>query len=175
MAGGVRPYHTIMPGMLLRDGKARMSFGVMGGHMQPQGHVQMVLRVALFRQNPQAACDAPRWYLSPEGELGLERELRQAVGGARAPRTSKWGRVREQARVKVVVVSFGTIRTAATEPARHAPFAAPPFHQTRTIPNEPDRVQLWRERPLLGDGVVLRWPGAVPRTGLQRKKDRQEA
>jgi gamma-glutamyltranspeptidase/glutathione hydrolase len=86
VAGGVRPYHTIMPGMLMRDGKAQMSFGVMGGHMQPQGHVQMVLRLALHGQNPQAACDAPRWYVSPRGELGLEPELRQAVGEALARR-----------------------------------------------------------------------------------------
>jgi gamma-glutamyltranspeptidase / glutathione hydrolase len=86
VAGGVRPYHTIMPGMLLRGGKAQMSFGVMGGHMQPQGHVQMVLRLALYGQNPQAACDAPRWYVSPEGELGLEPELQLAVGEALARR-----------------------------------------------------------------------------------------
>jgi gamma-glutamyltranspeptidase/glutathione hydrolase len=86
VAGGVRPYHTIMPGMLLRDGKAQMSFGVMGGHMQPQGHVQMVLRLGLYGQNPQAACDAPRWYVSPQGELGLEPELKQGVGEALARR-----------------------------------------------------------------------------------------
>jgi gamma-glutamyltranspeptidase/glutathione hydrolase len=100
VAGGVRPYHTIMPGMLLGGGRARgdrlddggsldhgslgrqalMSFGVMGGHMQPQGHVQMVLRVALFGQNPQAACDAPRWYVAPDGRIGLEPELAASVG-----------------------------------------------------------------------------------------------
>ncbi|HTV24493.1 MAG TPA: gamma-glutamyltransferase family protein [Polyangiaceae bacterium] len=86
VAGGVRPYHTIMPGMLLRGGQARMSFGVMGGHMQPQGHVQMVLRVAIFGQNPQAACDAPRWYVSPDGRVGLEPELYRAVGASLARR-----------------------------------------------------------------------------------------
>ncbi len=80
VAGGVRPYHTIMPGMLTRSGQPAMSFGVMGGHMQPQGHVQLVLRVALFAQNPQTACDAPRWYLSPDSEVGLEPQLETAVG-----------------------------------------------------------------------------------------------
>jgi gamma-glutamyltranspeptidase/glutathione hydrolase len=82
VAGGVRPYHTIMPGMLLEKGEARMSFGVMGGHMQPQGHVQLVLRVALFGQNPQTACDAPRWYVAPDGSVGLEPELEAAVGAS---------------------------------------------------------------------------------------------
>jgi gamma-glutamyltranspeptidase/glutathione hydrolase len=86
VAGGARPYHTIMPGMLIRDGAALMSFGVMGGHMQPQGHVQMVLRVALFGQNPQAACDAPRWYVAPDGRIGLEPELQASVGANLAAR-----------------------------------------------------------------------------------------
>jgi gamma-glutamyltranspeptidase/glutathione hydrolase len=80
VAGGVRPYHTIMPGMLMRGGRALMSFGVMGGHMQPQGHVQLVTRVVLFGQNPQTACDAPRWYVAPDGSIGLEPELEASVG-----------------------------------------------------------------------------------------------
>jgi gamma-glutamyltranspeptidase / glutathione hydrolase len=75
VAGGARPYHTIMPGFLLRGGKPAMSFGVMGGHMQPQGHVQLVLRTVLHRQNPQAACDAPRWYVGERSEVALEPEL----------------------------------------------------------------------------------------------------
>jgi gamma-glutamyltranspeptidase / glutathione hydrolase len=79
VAGGVRPYHTIMPGFLLRAGKAAMSFGVMGGHMQPQGHVQLVLRTVLHRQNPQAVCDAPRWYLGEHSEVALESELGQEL------------------------------------------------------------------------------------------------
>ena len=59
VAGGKRPFHTIMPGFVTRGGKASAAFGVMGGHMQPQGHVQMVLRSTRTSQNPQAACDAP--------------------------------------------------------------------------------------------------------------------
>jgi gamma-glutamyltranspeptidase / glutathione hydrolase len=82
VAGGVRPYHTIMPGMLKRGGRAVMSFGVMGGHMQPQGHVQLVTRVVVFGQNPQTACDAPRWYVAPDGSVGLEPELHAEVGAA---------------------------------------------------------------------------------------------
>lgn len=79
VAGGVRPYHTIMPGFLMRAGKAAMSFGVMGGHMQPQGHVQLVLRVVLHGQNPQAACDAPRWHVTGAAQLALESEFGAGV------------------------------------------------------------------------------------------------
>ena len=60
-AGGKRPYHTIIPAFVTRDDEPVMSFGVMGGPMQPQGHLQMMVRVFLHGQNPQAAADAPRW------------------------------------------------------------------------------------------------------------------
>ncbi len=56
-----RPFHTIIPGFVTRDGLADMSFGVMGGPMQAQGHVQMVMRCLIAGQTPQAASDAPRW------------------------------------------------------------------------------------------------------------------
>ncbi|HEX9180079.1 MAG TPA: gamma-glutamyltransferase, partial [Burkholderiales bacterium] len=56
-----RPFHTILPGFVTRGGQALMSFGVMGAAMQPQGHVQMMVRIFDHGQNPQAACDAPRW------------------------------------------------------------------------------------------------------------------
>lgn len=61
VAPGKRPFHTIIPGFLMRNGAPLASFGVMGGSMQAQGHVQMTSRIADFGQNPQAANDAPRW------------------------------------------------------------------------------------------------------------------
>ncbi len=58
---GKRPFHTIIPAFLTKDGKPLMSFGVMGGDMQPQGHMQTLVRMLDYKQQPQAACDAPRW------------------------------------------------------------------------------------------------------------------
>ena len=58
---GKRPFHTIIPAFLTKDGQPVMSYGVMGGDMQPQGHLQTLVRMLDYRQHPQAACDAPRW------------------------------------------------------------------------------------------------------------------
>ncbi len=58
---GKRPFQTIIPAFLTRDGQPVMSFGVMGGDMQPQGHLQTLVRMLDYKQHPQAACDAPRW------------------------------------------------------------------------------------------------------------------
>ncbi|MFG1432913.1 gamma-glutamyltransferase family protein [Xanthobacter sp. V2C-8] len=67
-----RPFQTIIPGFLTRDGAPVMSFGVMGGNMQPQGHVQTLVRMLDFAQNPQAACDAPRWRFDQGLSINLE-------------------------------------------------------------------------------------------------------
>ena len=71
-AGGKRPYHTIIPGFVMQNGQPRMSFGVMGGAMQPQGHVQMVLRTVDYQQNPQTASDAPRWQVLAGKQVAME-------------------------------------------------------------------------------------------------------
>lgn len=70
--GKKRPFHTIIPGFVTKKGRAVMSFGCMGGHMQPQGHAQLVLRICGYGQNPQAACDAPRWHLFEDYRVGVE-------------------------------------------------------------------------------------------------------
>jgi gamma-glutamyltranspeptidase/glutathione hydrolase len=67
-----RPFHTIIPGFLLGPDKPLMSFGVMGGPMQAQGHVQMVLRTQLWQQDVQMAIDAPRWRVTEGLEVACE-------------------------------------------------------------------------------------------------------
>ena len=70
-----RPFHTIIPGFLMKNGRPEMSFGVMGGPMQAQGHVQMVLRTQLWGQDVQTAVDAPRWRFVAGQEVACEASL----------------------------------------------------------------------------------------------------
>ena len=70
VAGGKRPFHTIIPGFLTHKGAPVLSFGVMGANMQPQGQVQLLVRMIDHGQNAQAASDAPRWKIT-EDQLGL--------------------------------------------------------------------------------------------------------
>ncbi len=81
-----RPYHTIIPGFVTRGRLPAMSFGVMGGHMQHQGHVQMVTRVFDHGENPQAASDAPRWHVAPDFSVALEDGYAPDVAGELAAR-----------------------------------------------------------------------------------------
>jgi gamma-glutamyltranspeptidase/glutathione hydrolase len=85
-----RPFHTIIPGFLTRGGEPVGPFGVMGGHMQPQGHVQLVSATLDAGLDPQAALDVPRWYWHAGRSVLVEPDLvagaagREALAGLRA-------------------------------------------------------------------------------------------
>ncbi|WP_269932653.1 gamma-glutamyltransferase family protein [Aminobacter sp. HY435] len=67
-----RPYHTVVPGAALKDGHFYAGFGVVGGAMQPQGHVQLLVRLAAWGEDLQSAIDAPRWRLEGAKALAIE-------------------------------------------------------------------------------------------------------
>ena len=82
LAPGKRPYHTIIPGLMTRDGRLAAVFGVMGGMMQPQGHLQVVCRLVDEGLDPQSALDAARFQLAggdPNGTLLVEEGTDAAV------------------------------------------------------------------------------------------------
>ncbi len=104
VAGGKRPYHTIIPGFatsVTHAGVKRtathgspsgapgpsphptplLAFGIMGGFMQPQGHMQFIARLADHNQNPQAALDAPRWRVEDGMRVSIEPGLASEVYG----------------------------------------------------------------------------------------------
>jgi gamma-glutamyltranspeptidase/glutathione hydrolase len=74
-----RPYQTIIPGFVTRDGQPVMSFGVMGGTMQPQGHAQVMVRIADYGQSPQAASDGPRFRIVQGMDVSVESNFSPAV------------------------------------------------------------------------------------------------
>ena len=75
VAPGKRPFHTIIPAFVTQGGLPLMSYGVMGANMQPQGHLQTLVRMVDYRQNPQGACDAPRWRFNAGLEINVEAGL----------------------------------------------------------------------------------------------------
>ena len=77
-----RTYHTIIPGFLMKDGEAVGPFGVMGGFMQPQGHLQVVMNLIDFDMNPQAALDAPRFRWEEGRKVALEHSVPQHIAQA---------------------------------------------------------------------------------------------
>jgi gamma-glutamyltranspeptidase/glutathione hydrolase len=79
IAPNKRPFHTIIPAFLTRDGQPVMSYGVMGANMQPQGHMQTLVRMLDYKQNPQSACDAPRWRYNAGLEINVEQQMNKST------------------------------------------------------------------------------------------------
>jgi gamma-glutamyltranspeptidase/glutathione hydrolase len=79
VAPGKRPFHTIIPAFLSKDGQPVMSYGVMGANMQPQGHMQTLVRMLDYKQDPQTACDAPRWRYNAGLEINVEAGMSAAT------------------------------------------------------------------------------------------------
>lgn len=78
-APGKRPYHTVIPGAALLEGRFHAAFGVVGGAMQPQGHIQLLVRLAAWREDLQQAIAAPRWRLESGRELAIEEGMPDAI------------------------------------------------------------------------------------------------
>jgi gamma-glutamyltranspeptidase/glutathione hydrolase len=75
VAPGKLPFQTIIPAFLTQNGQPVMSYGVMGGNMQPQGHMQTLVRMLDYGQNPQTACDAPRWRYNTGMSINAEANM----------------------------------------------------------------------------------------------------
>ena len=109
-APGKRPFHTIIPAFITKDGKPWISFGVMGGGMQPQGHAQIVMNLIDFGMNLQEAGDAPR--IQHEGDTEPEGQLTTMKDGGEVELESGF--------------SYETIR-ALMEKGHHVTFADGPY------------------------------------------------
>ncbi|MCL6632625.1 MAG: gamma-glutamyltransferase family protein [Alicyclobacillus herbarius] len=121
-----RPYHTIIPGFLTKNGQPLGPFGVMGGFMQPQGHVQVLMNLLDFHLNPQAALDAPRWQwvegrridVEPTWPMHLVQALARRGHDLRVARDGgAFGRGQ-------IILRQGNVLIGATEPRTDGSIAA---------------------------------------------------
>ena len=112
IAPGKRPFHTIIPAMLLKDGRPLVSFGVMGGDMQAQGHVQLVCNLIDAGCNVQEAIDRPRFNYLGTDRVALERALAEQVGAA----LGRWGHVVENEAAALLHGGFGGAQGIMIDP-----------------------------------------------------------
>lgn len=124
---GKRSYHTIIPGFLTRDGQPVGPFGVMGGFMQPQGHVQVVMNAVDFGLNPQAALDAPRWQWLEGKTVEIEHSTPEFIfdGLLRRGHNVRWAVGSGGfGRGEIIWRQPGGVLVAATEPRTDGQVAA---------------------------------------------------
>ena len=86
LAPGKRPFHTLVPALARLGADDWLGFGVMGGYMQPQGHVQVLANLVDYEMPLQAALDAPRWRYRADGTLGVEERLPDGIASKLARR-----------------------------------------------------------------------------------------
>ncbi len=97
IAPGKRPMHTLVPAMVMRDGKALMPFGVMGAHFQPMGHVYVMSNMFDYGMDPQEALDCPRVFFEGDAILAEDSVPAAVVAGLEkmghklARRPMPWG------------------------------------------------------------------------------------
>ena len=97
---GKRSYHTIIPGFILKDGKAVGPFGVMGAYMQPQGHIQVAMNFIDFHLDPQQALDAPRWQWMRDNSVTVETRFSSEIA-------RQLQRIGHNVLVEITTPSFG--------------------------------------------------------------------
>lgn len=128
VAGGKKSYHTIIPGFITKNSQAVGPFGMMGGFIQPQGHVMLVSRLLDNALNPQAALDAPRFRWVREKVVEVEASFPQAVAGAlrRKGHDIQYGRVddRDFGRGQIIWRNEEGILAGASEPRTDGQVAA---------------------------------------------------
>jgi gamma-glutamyltranspeptidase/glutathione hydrolase len=115
VAPNKRPFHTIIPGFLTRNGQPLGPFGVMGGFMQPQGHLQVVVNLVDYGMNPQAALDAPRWQFVRNNLVLLESTISPAIATGLSDRGHKVQPGKFFGRGQIILQENG-ILAAASEP-----------------------------------------------------------
>ncbi|MEW8977204.1 MAG: gamma-glutamyltransferase family protein [Symbiobacterium sp.] len=124
---GKRPYNTIIPGFLTRAGQPVGPFGVMGGFMQPQGHLQVIMNTLDFALNPQAALDAPRWRWLEGRTVELEHTVPAHIADAlaRCGHDVRWALGSEGfGRGQIIWRQEGGVLAAGTEPRTDGHVAA---------------------------------------------------
>jgi gamma-glutamyltranspeptidase/glutathione hydrolase len=136
-----RPFHTIIPALstLASDGSLYAVFGVMGGHMQPQGHVQVVTNLLDFGFDPQRALDAPRWQLtgtqhvalepwfSDGVRMELERRGHPLVGREATPRAATFGGG------QIIAVTPEGVRVGGSDPRKDGAVVAAPLSSVSPV------------------------------------------
>ncbi|MEX2680787.1 MAG: gamma-glutamyltransferase [Candidatus Sigynarchaeota archaeon] len=129
---GKRPYHTIIPAMATKNGDLWATFGVMGGWMQPQGHVQVLLRMVEHEYDPQAALDAPRFCIEG-GNAGGAVLLEESIAAATREQLAKMGHT-----IKIV-----------------SGFGRAVFGRGQIIRRDPDSGVLWAGSDPRSDGCAF--------------------